>query len=422
MVCSLNFPFFLLPFLLSPLLSSFIAQRPCFDLAEIAVSKSLTIIPVNHPLSSYPRSLLLYDSSGKAIPEEKVKGVFSHFTKLMSTIAERAQKVSKEDPRSSLSPILEEIFKEEPYSSLPQEEHEILQWFVWRIEWYMGAAASQLSLFDFNSDFEDSWGDFPGDHCVIKEGMGSIVDSLSESLSEYLSDSSSDSLSIRLGERVVSIERREGNLPIRISTEANNVYEADVCVVAVPLGVLKEGSIRFNPPLPPKKNDAIRRLGFCSYKKIILTFPSCFWPEEYAFFGQCTARPRWFFNFENYYYTKKIPVLSSAFISNEAAEAVKLSDQELQSEMMANLRKLFGDDIPEPVSCTITRWEEDQNFRGAYSYYSFASEEEDVSHLADSIDDKLFFAGEATNPYYQGSVHGAYLSGQRAAEEIVYAQ
>ena len=43
---------------------------------------------------------------------------------------------------------------------------------------------------------------------------------------------------------------------------------ADSAVVTVPLGVLKAGGIAFDPPLPPWKADAIRRLGFGALNKV----------------------------------------------------------------------------------------------------------------------------------------------------------
>ena len=39
--------------------------------------------------------------------------------------------------------------------------------------------------------------------------------------------------------------------------------------------------------------------------------------------------------------------------------------------------------------------------------------------LARAASNRLFFAGEATDSDYFGTVHGAYLSGVRAANEIL---
>jgi monoamine oxidase len=47
------------------------------------------------------------------------------------------------------------------------------------------------------------------------------------------------------------------------------------------------------------------------------------------------------------------------------------------------------------------------------------STREDRLALARPIDDRVFWAGEATEPDYFGTVHGAVLSGWRAAAEMV---
>ena len=44
---------------------------------------------------------------------------------------------------------------------------------------------------------------------------------------------------------------------------------AEAALVTVPLGVLKADSIRFQPPLPPRKQDAIARMGFGILNKVV---------------------------------------------------------------------------------------------------------------------------------------------------------
>lgn len=39
--------------------------------------------------------------------------------------------------------------------------------------------------------------------------------------------------------------------------------------------------------------------------------------------------------------------------------------------------------------------------------------------LGDAVGERLMFAGEATNPEWFGTVHGAYLSGLREADRIL---
>lgn len=43
-------------------------------------------------------------------------------------------------------------------------------------------------------------------------------------------------------------------------------------MVTVPLGVLKQGSIQFEPPLPQRKLDSIQRMGFGVLNKVCLCY------------------------------------------------------------------------------------------------------------------------------------------------------
>ncbi len=64
-------------------------------------------------------------------------------------------------------------------------------------------------------------------------------------------------------------------------------------------------------------------------------------------------------------------------------------------------------------------WQSDPYARGSYSYVAVDGENAQ-SELAASLDDTLFFAGEATNTEgHHGEVHGAIATGERAARQIL---
>lgn len=52
--------------------------------------------------------------------------------------------------------------------------------------------------------------------------------------------------------------------------ESGDKLEGDAVLVTVPLGVLKAGTIVFDPPLPPWKASAISKLGFGNLNKVPL--------------------------------------------------------------------------------------------------------------------------------------------------------
>ncbi len=67
----------------------------------------------------------------------------------------------------------------------------------------------------------------------------------------------------------------------------------------------------------------------------------------------------------------------------------------------------------------MTRWAEDPFALGSYSYLAVGSSPADRDALAEPIDDRLLFAGEATSSGgYPGTVHGALRSGVREAERV----
>jgi monoamine oxidase len=88
---------------------------------------------------------------------------------------------------------------------------------------------------------------------------------------------------------------------------------------------------------------------------------------------------------------------------------------------MATLRRIYGSAIPEPVGYQISRWASDPFALGSYSYLPIGATPKMRDSLAASVNRTLFFAGEATHRQYPATVHGAYLSGLRAAQEVIAA-
>lgn len=78
---------------------------------------------------------------------------------------------------------------------------------------------------------------------------------------------------------------------VRVHTGAGD-FEGDACIVTVPLGVLKRSDkVKFLPPLPPRKQAAIQRLGFGCLNKVMLLFPHCFWGDKVGGFCVLCAVP-----------------------------------------------------------------------------------------------------------------------------------
>ncbi|CAK9183055.1 unnamed protein product [Ilex paraguariensis] len=80
-----------------------------------------------------------------------------------------------------------------------------------------------------------------------------------------------------------------------------------------------------------------------------------------------------------------------------------------------------GIEVPNPIQSICTRWGTDPLSYGSYSHVRTKSSGSDYDILAESVGDRLFFAGEATNRHHPATMHGAYLSGLREASCILRA-
>jgi monoamine oxidase len=207
--------------------------------------------------------------------------------------------------------------------------------------------------------------------------------------------------------------RRRG---IDVHTSAGTIHAAAV-VVTVPLGVLKHERIEFVPRLPERHTQAIDRLGMGVLSKTFLRFDEPFWPVHLDW--QEYLGPRhgvW----AEWFSTAKAgaPVLACFHGGVKARELERAYPRDVRDDAMRVLRTMFGNRIPDPVAVTTTEWSRDRFAYGSYSTNAVGSTRADREALGEPVDGRLFFAGEATEPDYSSTVHGAYETGTRAALQV----
>ena len=96
------------------------------------------------------------------------------------------------------------------------------------------------------------------------------------------------------------------------------------------------------------------------------------------------------------------------------------SDESLVNEMTSILARIHHkESLPQPIQYMVSRWHQDPFARGSYSFVGPDATGKDYDILGESVDRKLFFAGEATCRTHPATVHGAYMSGLRAATEVL---
>lgn len=226
-----------------------------------------------------------------------------------------------------------------------------------------------------------------------------------------------EGLDIRLSTKVTGIAY-ESDDGVTVTTDKGD-FDADYAVCSVSLGVLKKGTIAFDPPLPDDKKRAIDKVGFGSVTKLALKFEEAFWDEETQYFGIMTeTKGRWNY-WVNYRTFSQENVLLGLSVGSYALVADAMSTEEMVEDGLDVLRDVWEDEVGEPIQVLETHWSTDPNTLGAYAYPRAGGRPGQFETLAEPVEDVVFFCGEHTTFDYAGTTHGAYLSGIRAAEELI---
>lgn len=246
----------------------------------------------------------------------------------------------------------------------------------------------------------------PGSDALIKGGYGLLP--------RYLSRG----LAIRTEHVVTAIDYGPSGVIVQTS---HGRFEAARCVVSLPLGVLKASGIRFTPALPDEHRGALGRLRMGTLDKVALVLPRSVFPDDADFLGRMGDEPTRFPMFVNLERVCGRPALIG-FVAGELARTLEAkSDEEFVGTAMRTLREMLGSRVPDPTAATVVRWSSDPFAGGSYSFVPVGGRESDRDILAAPISGRLFFCGEATMRNHAGTVHGAYLSGLRAAARLTAA-
>ena len=257
-----------------------------------------------------------------------------------------------------------------------------------------GASLAEVPLHDWaayeNAATDDNW--------AVVEGYGTVV------------VRHAASVPVRTGVTATRIDHR--GQTIRIETSAGRI-EADHVIIAVPTTVLAEGKLSFDPPLPVKQ-DAAAALPLGIADKVFLSVEgSLSWPAHAHLTGNpysaCTASHRlspfgW-------------PIVESFFGGpcaeglEEDGAAAAFAIDELVGLLGSAWRRRFA-----PLDAT--RWRQVPLIGGSYSHAK-VGQAGARQILAEPIDGRIFFAGEACSRDDFSTAHGAYETGVAAAHAIV---
>ncbi|MGZ5377983.1 MAG: flavin monoamine oxidase family protein [Mycobacterium sp.] len=310
---------------------------------------------------------------------------------VVQTTLKRWQEITKE-----LAPLSEDAGEDESVANglgeVADMNDPLIQWAVAsEIVGEYAADPDELSLKWLGNE-----GEFGGGDLILPGGYQQLAQHLARGLT------------IKLGAEVSKVIHSGSG--VRLETTKGAV-DADRVIITIPLGVLKAGTIAFDPPLPEEKQAAIERLGFGLLDKVVLKFDQSFWPGADVIGLVGSDQPvSMLINGETF---ADAPLLVGLRGGREARERESLTDQDAVAQVVTALN------APNPTGSLVTRWAADPFARGSYSFIAVGSSPDDMDALAEPVGERLLFAGEATNPEFFATVHGAYLSGMREADRIL---
>ncbi len=203
----------------------------------------------------------------------------------------------------------------------------------------------------------------------------------------------------------IGIETPQG----RIATRA--------VIVTVPTTLLRSRALRFRPDLPQKR-EAAEGLPLGVADKLFMAIDD---PEDLPVDGHLFGRIDRVETASYHLRPFGRPLIEAYFGGALARRLEKAGPEALFHFACDELAFLFGEGFRARLHfITATSWAEDPWSCGSYSY-ARPGHADARQKLAESVDDRLFFAGEACSRHYFSTAHGAYETGVEAANQALAA-
>lgn len=239
-----------------------------------------------------------------------------------------------------------------------------------------------------------------GHNYVIVGGYGVLVEHLGRGLDIEVSTPVS-----RIGHSGSGVSISSGNRTV----------QARWAVVTAPLGVLKSGTLQFEPDIPPGHRRALSRLRAKSLEKVVFTFDDRFWDEDIHQIA-LLEDDNGFMWVHDLSAHSGVPTLVGLY--NPAVTSGDITGAQAVTVFKSLLDEMFTQ-VSDVRDVATTDWARDLSSLGSYSFIPVGGSARDMDTLARPVGPRVILAGEHTVPSHYGSVQAALLSGQRAASKVV---
>jgi monoamine oxidase len=188
-------------------------------------------------------------------------------------------------------------------------------------------------------------------------------------------------------------------------------------IVTAPTTVLAAGNIVFTPELPSAYTQAFHNLPFGLVDKFGIAFKSDVFGETPA--NTVITRHEDTDRFGMALVKLAGKPMMNLFVAEDLAhELEKGGEEAFTAYAQEFLTATYGSEAPAAIDHTVIHpWGMDPLTMGSYSAAKVGKVSARTT-LATPIDDRLYFAGEAITTTAHSSLHGAFLTGQAAAQGI----
>lgn len=224
---------------------------------------------------------------------------------------------------------------------------------------------------------------------------------------------------IRLNTEVTAITYISGSSVV-VTTEQGEKIEGRSVIITLPLGVLKQHTIAFEPALNPKLQGAIQNASIARIEKVYLTFEQPFWDTDvFKFVVADDQVQALVWNWSAAHPRSPNRHTIAVLVTGELAAVIEKDRHDIFSAVKPVLRAISKTKVPEPIETLWSNWYFDKYSRGSFSSLTARHSKEELIEpfVAGEGKHGFYFAGEHATLEGTGFVHGAWLSGQRAADQ-----
>ena len=359
-----------------------------------------------------PGSVEIYfperDGDRKVLSGQKAQELY---TELFTIIVKAVQEVKASGVDRPLSDVVNEAL--ENYKELTDEDKFDKEMLLDLLNTLPSPLCQNFStlLYDIQSEF--GWDN------IVVDGLDTLVDRI------VGGDGMERPVKVDLKKVVRNIKIDDNRQKVLVRTTDRKQLIVDAVVLAVPIGVLKSRSIIIEPSMPKEWYQAINDIGIGFSSKVIVGFDKAFWPKDPGAFTVSSklATNGFLQMWTNAYKFSGNPYLIGNIFGDKAKEWETAKKSDLKKKVIAILGEMFGAENVEAHNMTVfytSKWSTDELTLGSVSYAQVGNTEALWETLRKPACPYLFFAGAHTESLgHVDSLHGAYMSGIKAANQIL---